>query len=223
MSTAVAATPVARNRSRKKLVFFSVFLVLTAFVTYMKNADILRPTSDIAKHFSPGMMFLIPHAIFAGLALVMGVFQFSNRLRARYLKVHRVMGYIYVACVMIGAPIAIPLAARVDTASLVGASVAQAAGWMLCTGIALYAVRTGNIREHRRWMIRGYAFACVFTVARLIIPIPAILKTGFSGIETVVWSCIVAAAFLPTVFLDWRSIAPKRAPEKSATVTAGAR
>src|SRR5947209_4894385 len=123
-------------RSQKKLIFFIVFFAVTAFVTYMKNADVLNPVSDIAKHFAPGMLFLIPHAIFASLAMVMGAFQFSTRLRTKYLKVHRVMGYIYVVSVMIGAPLAIPLAARVDTPSLVAASFAQSFGWMLCTGIA---------------------------------------------------------------------------------------
>src|SRR5256885_11478834 len=115
MSSIAAAGPAVRPRSRshKKLLFFVVFFAVTAFVTYMKNAEIFQPTSQIARHFAPGMMFLIPHAIFAGLAFVMGAFQFSNRLRARYLKMHRALGYVYVTGVMVGAPIAIPLAMKV--------------------------------------------------------------------------------------------------------------
>ena len=207
-----------RARSPKKLIFFAVFFAATAFVTYMKNAEIFRPTSDIARHFSPAMAFLIPHAFFASIALIMGAFQFSNRLRTRYLTTHRVMGYIYVVSVMIGAPIAIPLAARVDTPSLVAASVVQAFGWMLCTGIALYCIRRGNVAQHRRWMLRGYPFAMVFTVARIIIPIPPILRSGFTGIEIVVWSAIALAAFLPSVILELPAIAPRSARVKSAPV-----
>jgi uncharacterized membrane protein len=214
-SSAVAAAARPRPRSRKKLIGFAVFFAVTAFVTFMKNREILNPASEIAQHFAPGMLFLIPHAIFAGLAMVMGAFQFSNRLRAKYLKVHRVMGYIYVVGVFIGAPIAIPLAARVATPSLVAASVAQSFGWMFCTAVALYCVRSGNIKEHRRWMIRGYPFAMVFTVARLIIPIPPVLKSGFTGVEIVVWSTIVLAAFVPSIVLDWRSIVPRAEPAKS--------
>jgi hypothetical protein len=33
------------------------------------------------------------------------------------------------------------------------------------------------------------------------------LRSGFVGIEIVVWSTIALAAFLPTVFLEWQSIA----------------
>ena len=117
-------------------------------------------------------------------------------------RAHRIMGYVYVVAVMIGAPIAIPLAARVDAPSIVAAAAVQAFGWMLCTGIALYCIRKHNLREHRRWMIRGYPFAMVFTVARLVIPIPPILRSGFVGIDIVVWTSIALAAFLPSVILD---------------------
>lgn len=209
-SVAPARAIPPRPRSQAKLIFFVIFFAVTAFVTYMKNAQIFQPTSFIAQHFAPGMVYLIPHAIFAGLAMIMGAFQFSNRLRSRYLKLHRVMGYIYVTGVFIGAPIAIPLAAKVSTPSLVAASFVQAFGWMLCTAIALYCIRTGNVQQHRRWMIRGYPFAMVFTVARLIIPIPAILRTGFVGIEVVVWTAIALAAFLPSVVLEWQAIRPPR-------------
>jgi len=214
MATAAAATR-ARSGSQTKLILFAIFFAVTAFVTYMKDGQIFDPSSQIARHFAPGMLFLIPHALFAGLALIMGAFQFSNRLRSRYLRVHRVMGYIYVVSVMIGAPIAIPLAARLATPSLVAASVVQAFGWMFCTAVALYCIRTGNIQQHRRWMIRGYPFAMVFTVARLLIPIPPILHSGFVGIEIVVWTSIALAAFLPSAFLEWGSVVRRPAPAKA--------
>lgn len=144
----------------------------------------------------------------------MGAFQFSNRLRARYLRLHRALGYAYVTCVMVGASVAIPLAAKISTPSLVAASAVQAFGWMSCTGIALYCIRTGNIQQHRRWMMRGYPFAMVFTVARVFIPIPAIMRTGDLGREIVVWTAIALAAFLPNTLLEWRSIAPRPASNK---------
>ena len=204
MSTAVA--PARRSRSQAKLVFFVVFLLVTIFVTYMKNARILDPTSEIARHFAPARMFLAAHAFFGGLAMLLGAFQFSNRLRAKYLEVHRKLGYVYVASVFISAPFAIPVAYRIDSLSLVAASAAQSFGWMVTTAIALYCIRRGNVTQHRRWMIRSYPFAMVFTVARILIPIPPILRMGFTGIEIVVWSTIALAAFLPSIFLDWSAI-----------------
>ena len=94
MATVVA--PVIRVRSQKKLIFFVIFGLLTIFVTYMKNAQIFDATSAIARHFAPVKWYLIPHAFFGALGMVLGVFQFSNRLRARYLTTHRRLGYLYV-------------------------------------------------------------------------------------------------------------------------------
>jgi uncharacterized membrane protein YozB (DUF420 family) len=82
----------------------------------------------------------------------------------------------------------------------------QSFGWMITTAIALYCVRHGNVTQHRRWMIRSYPFAMVFTVSRMIIPIPPVFRLGVVGIETAVWITIALAAILPNIFLDWRAI-----------------
>lgn len=203
MATIVA--PVVRTRSQKKLIFFIIFGLLTIFVTYMKNARVFDPTSEIAQHFAPVKWYVIPHAFFGALGMLLGVFQFSNRLRARYLKTHRTLGYIYVVSVFIAAPLAVPMTFRFGP-SLVAASSVQSFGWMLTTAIALYCVRHGNVAQHRRWMIRSYPFAMVFTVTRLIIPIPPIFRLGVVGIETVVWTVIAMAAILPNVVLEWQAI-----------------
>ena len=209
-ATAVASRR-PQPRSQKKVCLFVLFFAVTAFVTYMKNARVFDPTSEIARHFRPGLLFLIPHAFFSSIALVMGAFQFSTRLRARYLNLHRRLGYVYIACVLVGAPLAIPLATRVGTPSLVAASAAQTTGWIVCTLIALYCIREGNVQQHRRWMLRGYPFAVIFTLARVIIPLPPILQLGNAGVELVVWPLIALAAFLPSIVLEWPAIT-RRSP-----------
>ena len=205
MSTATSRTvvPVRRAHGRKKLILFLIFGALTVFVTYMKNARILDPGSPIAQHFAPAKWFFVVHAFAGALAMSLGALQFSNRLRARYLEVHRTMGYIYVVSVFISAPFAIPVAMKVASLSLVAASAVQSFGWMLTTAIALYCIRSGNVAQHRRWMMRSYPFAMVFTVARVIIPIPPILRMGSTGIEIVVWSTIALAALLPNILIEW--------------------
>lgn len=202
----IAISPVGRSHTPLKLVFFAIFFLLSIFVIYMKNAHIFDPSSEIARHFAPVKWYLIPHAFFGALALLLGAFQFSNRLRAKYLKVHRILGYLYVVSVFISAPFAIPVAKRIDSLSLVAASGVQSFGWMVTTALALYCIRHGNVSQHRRWMLRSYPFAMVFTVARLLIPIPFILHQGLPGIEMVVWTTIALAAFLPNILLDWRAI-----------------
>ncbi len=213
---ATVALPRERSRSQAKLVFFIVFALVTAFVTYMKNGQIFNPASEIAQHFAPAKWYLALHAVFGILAMTLGAFQFSNRLRAKYLTLHRRLGYVYVVSVFLAGPFAIPVAMKVDTLSLVAASAAQSLGWMITTAIALYCIRNGNVAQHRRWMIRSYPFAMVFTVARIIIPIPPILRLGWPGIEMVVWSTIMLAAFLPNIFLEWQAISTRRLSKAAA-------
>ena len=213
MSTAVSSpsvVPAPVGRSQGKLIFFVLFLAATAFVTYMKNRDAFDGTSPMALHYAPAKWFLVAHAGFGILAIILGVFQLSNRLRARYLQTHRLLGYIYVVSAFVSALFAVPVALKIASPSLVAATCTQSFGWIVTTAIGLYCIRNGNLVQHRRWMIRSYPFAMVFTVARLIIPIPAVMKLGDTGIEMVVWSTVAMAAFLPGIFLEWRAISTPR-------------
>lgn len=206
-ATSPAITSRSSARSHLKLLFFAAFFALTIFVTYKKNARVLDPMSAIARHYAPAKWFLPVHAIFGILAMGLAAFQFSNRLRARYLRMHRVLGYVYVTSVFISAPFAIVVAFKIPKpVSSVAANCMQSVGWIVCTSIALYCIRTGNIAQHRRWMIRSYPFAMVFTVGRAVaLLFPAIQQNPSAG-EAVFWIAILLAAFLPTVFLDWPAL-----------------
>jgi hypothetical protein len=69
-------------------------------------------------------------------------------------------------------------------------------------------------------MIRSYPFAMVFTVARLLVPIPPIFRLGFPGIEMVVWSTIVLAALLPNILLEWPAMVPRKMAKSAGAMRA---
>jgi uncharacterized membrane protein len=204
---ATATAPAVTSRSQAKLVFFVVFFALTVVAVYDKDARVFDPASPIALHFAPAKWYLVVHAFFGVIAMAVAAFQFSNRLRARYLEVHRVLGYVYVTSVFLSAPFAVVVALKIPKSfSLVAANCMQSFGWLVTTAIALYCVRTGNLVQHRRWMIRSYPFAMVFTATRTLRIVLPVARFGPTGGEAILWICSALAAFLPSIFLDWTAI-----------------
>jgi uncharacterized membrane protein len=108
---------------------------------------------------------LIPHAIAATLAFVIGPVQFSSRLRARHLQLHRILGRTYVFSVLIAATCAFFIELGRD--DFFGVFV-QISLWTLCTVVAFITARNRQIAVHRQWMIRSYALTFTFIINRVL-------------------------------------------------------
>ncbi len=214
MATAAPARITRKTSFQAKHAMWVVFGLMTLFVLLTRDRSLLEPQSFLRQRYASIPWLMFAHGIPGALALFLGVFQFSSRLRQRYLNVHRWMGRTYVGCVAISAPVAIAVAVALPIPTLLMASVIQALGWILTTATALYCVRTGRIQQHREWMMRSYPFAMVFVVVRVIIAIPPIERMGLLGLENVVWSVIAAACFLPSAVIAWQSLAATRPAAK---------
>ncbi|MCA1564417.1 MAG: DUF2306 domain-containing protein [Acidobacteria bacterium] len=196
---------------RVKHVFFIVFGLLTLFVLYYYEVPLLDSDSPARQRIAKVMWLMLPHGIAGALALFLGLPQFSDRLRRRSPRLHRVLGRVYVAGVAVSAPTAIPIAVILGPPSLVMAATIQSSGWLLTTAIGLYCARSGDIRQHREWMIRSYPFAMVFVIARVILAIPAVAAMGEVALISVVWSLIAAACFIPSLVISWSGVFRRRA------------
>jgi uncharacterized membrane protein len=201
---------------------FLFYGVLILIAVYHQDLPLLTAGSPQRQRFAPVTGYLIPHGVFGALALVLGIFQFSTRLRQQYVWLHRLMGRIYVGSVFIAAPVAIPIVLILGPPPLVMAAIMQSCGWLLTTAIALYCVRTGNIQQHRQWMIRSYPFAMVFVFVRATLAIPAIERLGLTGVVSVVWTYIALGYFVPTFIINWRAIFPPKGGVRSIAKTQGA-
>ena len=200
---------------RTKHVFFAVFGLLTLLVFYLYETPFLDPKSPVWQHVEPVKWMLLPHGVAGAVALLLAPFQFSARLRRRSMRLHRVLGRLYVAGAFISAPLAVPVAIILGPPTLVMAATIQSSGWIVTTALALYAIRRGDIRQHQEWMIRSYPFAMVFVLARAVLAIPAVRGLGEVGFVSVVWSLIAAACFVPSLVISWRALL-RRAPAQSA-------
>jgi hypothetical protein len=100
------------------------------------------------------------------------------------------------------------------------AAIIQSGAWLLTTGVAMYSVRVGDIRQHQEWMTRSYPFAMVFVLARAILAVPAVRAMGEVGFVSVVWSMIAAACFIPSLIISWRALFKRKAATVSAARSA---
>jgi len=189
---------------------WGLFGLMTAYVLVTRDRTLLDSHSFLRQRYAAIPWLMLAHGVPGALALFLGVFQFSSRLRQRYLQLHRIMGRIYVGSVAISAPVAIAVAISLPVMTLAMASTIQAVGWLVTTATGLYCVRTGRIQQHREWMMRSYPFAMVFVVVRAILAIPAIARMGEVGIATVVWSVIATACFLPSFVIAWQALVASR-------------
>jgi uncharacterized membrane protein len=217
---ATATAPAMTSRSHATFVFFVVFFALTLLGVYDKDARVFDPTSPIAQHFAPAKWVVIVHGFFGAIAMAVAAFQFSNRMRARYLQVHRLLGYVYVISVVISAPLAVMVALTFSRSpSQFVANCVNSSGWVVTTAIALYCIRTGNIVRHRRWMIRSYPWAMTFTFNRFVHVFLPSTRAGHPGFEATLWLSSALAAFLPDILLEWRAIYPRRGAKGTAELS----
>jgi uncharacterized membrane protein len=184
--------------------------LLMIVVWFNRDHMLLDAGSPLRQRYAPIWWLMLLHGVPGAIALFLGVFQFSSRLRQRHLRWHRVMGRIYVGSVFIAAPAAVIVAVLLPLPTLLLASMIQAGGWLVTTTTALYCVRTGQIQQHREWMMRSYPFAMVFVVVRAIAAIPAVAHAGQMVFVTVVWSVVAVAAFLPSFLIEWQKLAVNR-------------
>ena len=90
-----------------------------------------------------------------------------DRLRRRYLHLHRRIGKFYIGATFITAPVAIWMAFINSPWFLVPFTIVQATTWMVFTCFAYICIRRGAIESHSEWMTRSYAIVLIFLEGRV--------------------------------------------------------
>ena len=115
----------------------------------------------------PYRAYLIPHIIGAGAGILIGLVQFSSRIRQRWPAVHRTCGRVYVAACLLGAPAAVFLALNSECETCKPALGSLAVYWFVTTMTAFYFARHRSFATHRAFMIRSYVAMNVFVIVRI--------------------------------------------------------
>jgi uncharacterized membrane protein len=164
------STPLAPNASRVRFkTGLWIFIGVTALFVFITSEVLLFTDYPMYHAYRLQVIadrhLLIPHTLAGIFALLIGPINFSSRIRQRHLKLHRVLGRIYVISVFIGAGTGVALAS--GRPGFPGTFM-QAAAWIICTVAALITARNRHIIQHRQWMARSYAVTFTFVSSRVL-------------------------------------------------------
>jgi uncharacterized membrane protein len=143
------------------------------------------------------------HAFAASAALLIGPLQFSIRLRQKRPRLHRWLGRIYLgAGALVGGLSGLYLAQFAFGGSIARLGFGVLAVLWLYTGLRAYvAVRSGNVAEHRRWMVRNFALTFAAVMLRVYVPLSVAAGAEFAEAYPIIaWLCWVPNL----LFAEWR-------------------
>jgi uncharacterized membrane protein len=178
------------------------------YVLVHDESFLVNPKDPIWSHYEPFKWWLLPHGAAGACALLLGPLQFSERLRSRFRKLHRVLGRIYVAGVFVAAPLGVYIQyfeERLgESRSFTVAAIVDAVLLMGTTGVALAFILKGKVEQHRQWMTRSFAVALVFLEGRVVGGVTGWENLGNHIDETIVWACLAFSILSADLVLQWQ-------------------
>lgn len=126
-----------------------------------------------------GLGWLLVHATSAGLALLLGPWQFMAGVRAKRPWLHRLTGRSYMAVCLVGGFTGLVLGLNTAAGPLAqGGFTSLAVVWLGVNAMGYSAALRRDFVSHRRWMIRSFALTFAAVTLRLYLPIS--FAPGFS-------------------------------------------
>jgi uncharacterized membrane protein len=194
-------------RVNSKHVVFGLIAIMSAYVLYHNERFLVEPTNPIWEHYQPFKWWLLPHGIFGAIVLLLAPLQFSNRLRRRFTRWHRILGRIYVVGVIVVAPLGAYIQYYEERLgfprSFTVLAVVDAAMLMGTTAIAFVFAYKRKIALHRQWVMRSYAVALVFIEGRFILGVTGWEQSGIEIAQAIIWACLAMSILLADLANNW--------------------
>jgi uncharacterized membrane protein len=193
-----------------KYVVFSAIAAASVYVLYHNERFLVDSSHPAWQHYGPFKWWLLPHGIFGAIVLLFAPLQFSDRLRQRFTKAHRMMGRLYVVGALgcaplgayiqyyqerMGAPRSFTILGIVDAFMLMGATL-----------LAFVFAYRRKIALHRQWATRSYAIALVFIAGRFVMGVTGWETQGIEIVQAIIWSCLALSVPFADVALHWKDL-----------------
>ena len=150
------------------LMFATLFFIFNNALHYFNLSSPVYAENGIR----PFRTIFMIHITGGVVAILTGPWQFISANRAKYTRIHRLTGKIYLTSILISGLCALYL-------SVFHAILAQkaitfglglfflAVAWLLTSSMAFWSIKKRNFEQHREWMIRSYVVTCGFTFFRV--------------------------------------------------------
>lgn len=207
------------TKLKAKYVVFCAIAVMMGYVLYHNERFLIEPSNPVWQHFEPFKWWLLPHGLFGASVLLLAPLQFSDRLRRRFTRLHRIVGRVYV----VGAFGLAPLGAYIQyyqermgfPRSFTILACVDAAMLITTTGIAFLFAYKRKIVQHRQWITRSYSVALVFITGRFLMGVTGWELLGIETVQAIIWSCLALSILFADIANNWM--------EMRAAVSANAR
>jgi len=191
----------------------AVLSVLIALVSYrFLPLGVEIAMEFMAHHLQDNALALYAHIGVAPIALAVMPFQFLTRLRARRPAVHRWLGRIYVAAILVSGVAGFQLAFYTSAGPFAATGFATLAViWLATTGTALYFALKRQIDRHRIWMLRSAALTFAAVTLRVYLGLAAVAGIDFDTTYMLVsWLAWVPNTLVMEAYLWTRRGASRR-------------
>ena len=211
------------------MTFFAIGIALAAVGPYLTfdSSNFNNATERYVTAPKIQYIGLFVHAVSGGIALLIGPFQFLQRLRDKRPTLHRWMGRIYLTGILFGGLSAFIIAPGIIS-GLVGEIGLIALGilWLWTGAMAYINIRAGNVEIHREWMTRNYALTFSAVTLRLWLGILIgtqipLLETKYAGDFNVlfaeVYRVVMWLAWVPNLIIAETIINRRRSKRLAAS------
>jgi len=186
----------------------ALYFILTNALVYFTFTE-----DSYGTYFWPRVNWVFPHVVFGIIAILIGPFQLSNKLRSKYLVLHKRGGYVYLTSIFFGscAGIALSLTSKVNLTYKMGLFF-LAVAWLLTSGMALFFILKRKTTQHKEWMIRSYVVTFAFVFFRFSADIMNYYEIAErSDINALMsWACWAVPLLLLEPILQYRKTIKKR-------------
>lgn len=186
--------------------FVEELLIAGGGLTSALVAGVERGFEHVAYHLEDRFGSLYVHMLIGGVAMIFMPFQFITRLRMKRPAVHRWMGRVAVAAMVISGATAIPLGMNMNI-PLWGqlGYAASAIAWIIVPLVAIYFAITRDLQRHKVWMI--YAAAVTFGAVALRFYVPGFRHIGGFSLEIASslapWASLIGNIAIVWIWRNW--------------------